>query len=180
MAVVAASWRIVVAARWVAWAAATGKARWCVRLQSAQQRSLRACRVRVCGVGKPRPQPGDVTVGVVLQLEGDSLCVGLCFEERDPGACEGDVEFLCGPIPPWYVDAGLSGLVCAQCKRRSGSRLTDDDEGDVSASTQSGRCITSGLDTATPTPANVAGPSELSECERRARRTGVGTPMVYT
>jgi len=46
-----------------------------------------ACRVRVCGVGEPRPWPGDVAVGVVLQLEGGGLCVGLCFEEGAPGAC---------------------------------------------------------------------------------------------
>ena len=62
-------------------------------------------------------------------------------------------------------------------KRRSGSRLTDDDnddndDGDVSASMLSGWRITSGLDAATPIPANAAGPSEPSECERKSASYG--------
>ena len=53
-----------------------------------------------------------------------------------------------------------------------GSCLTDDDEGDVSVSMLSGWCVTSGLDAATPVPANVVEPSEPSECECKSASYG--------
>jgi len=44
-----------------------------------------ARRLRVRGSGEPVPGPRDVAVGVVPQLDGGGLCVGLCFEEGAPG-----------------------------------------------------------------------------------------------
>ena len=58
------------------------------------------------------------------------------------------------------------------CVWGGGSCLTDDDEGDVSVSMLSGWCITSRLDAATPVPANVAEPSEPSECECKSTSYG--------
>jgi hypothetical protein len=46
------------------------------------------------------------------------------------------------------------------------------DNDDVSASMLSGWCVTSGLDAATPVPANTAGLSEPSECEHKSTSYG--------
>jgi len=70
------------------------------------------------------------------------------------------------------VDEGPSGLVCARRKRRSGSRPTEDDKGDVSASVLSGCRVTSGLDAAVPVPVGAGGPSAPSDCERRSASYG--------
>lgn len=42
--------------------------------------------MRVGGSGEPGPGPRDVAVGVVPQLDGCGLRVGLCFEEGAPGS----------------------------------------------------------------------------------------------
>ena len=39
-----------------------------------------ACRVCVRGLGKAAPRPRDAALDVVLQLDGNGLRVGLCFE----------------------------------------------------------------------------------------------------
>ena len=93
------------------------------------------------------------------------------FVFEGDGEGEGDSE---GPrVYPYDlgdVDEGPSGLVCARRKRRSGSRLTEDDVGDVSASVLSGCRVTSGLDAAVPVSAG--GPSAPSDCERRSASYG--------
>ena len=70
------------------------------------------------------------------------------------------------------VDEGPSGLVCARRKRRSGSRLTEEEEGEVSARVLSGWRVTSGLDAAVPVPVGAGGPSAPSDCERRSASYG--------
>lgn len=89
------------------------------------------------------------------------------------GEGEGDSE---GPRMYPYdlgdVDEGPSGLVCARRKRRSGSRLTDDEDGDVSARVLSGWRVTRGLDAVIPVPGGADGPSAPSECERRSASNG--------
>lgn len=68
------------------------------------------CRMLVRGLGEPLPWSSDVVVGVVLQLDGSGLRVGLCFEERASGpralgevggtrrACEDPVGLLVASV----------------------------------------------------------------------------------
>ena len=89
------------------------------------------------------------------------------------GEGEGDSEGArVYPYDLGDVDEGSSGLVCARRKRRSGSRPTEDDKGDVSASVLSGCRVTSGLDAAVPVPVGAGGPSAPSDCERRSASYG--------
>ena len=72
-----------------------------------------------------------------------AVAAPIAFTRKGEGEGEGDSDRPCGY--PYRLDdadavsgACPSGLVCARRRRRSGSRITDDDVGDVSASVLSG------------------------------------------
>jgi hypothetical protein len=99
--------------------------------------------------------------------------VPLVFIFVGDGDGEGDCDCPRGyPYGLGDVDGGLSGLVCARRRRRSGSRMSEGDVGDVSESVLSGWRVTSGLDAAVLVPAGAAGPSVPSDCERRSESYG--------
>ena len=62
----------------------------------------------------------------------------------------------------------MVGAVKNDMKRRSGSYLTEEEEGDVSVRVLSGWHVTSRLDTTIPVPVGAGGLSMPSDCECRS------------